>query len=585
MNTPLASRTKPTAARPRALLPVMLAILALTGCGSDEDDTSTAPTALPQLSAAQAGTLSGDCASLATKLNSLSNISVTAVTTIAAGGLKIGGQDIAEHCQVTALTESRTSPVDGQAYAIRFEMRLPKAWNGRFFHQGNGGLDGSVLAATGASGGGPLTHALAQGFAVLSSDAGHTAAQNPAFGIDPQARLNYGYQAAATLTPIAHAIIQTAYGRNADRAYFGGCSNGGRHAMVAAARMPESYDGYLVGAPGFNLPKAATANIYKGQRYAMVASSPTTDLSTAITTAERKVVADAVLAKCDALDGATDGLVQDTDACQAAFQWDRDVPTCSGSTRDGTCLTAAQKTAIAPIFSGAVDSSGKAFYARFPFDPGYAGSGIPSWAFTAPSQRDAVAIAFTFKTPPDNPVGFDGVNFALNANIDTLLQQIEATNATYTESSMAFMTPPSPTDLSKLKNRGAKMMVYHGVSDPIFSVEDTTTWYKALAAANSGDASNFARFFRVPGMGHCSGGPATDQFDAVSALVKWVEQGQAPDSLIAKARGTGNAGGVNADVPSTWAVDRSRPLCAWPKVARYKGTGSLDDAGSFECRS
>ncbi|MCK6401365.1 MAG: tannase/feruloyl esterase family alpha/beta hydrolase [Sphaerotilus natans subsp. sulfidivorans] len=585
MKTPLASWTKPAAARPRALLPVMLAILALTGCGSDEDDTATTPTALPQLSAAQAGTLSGDCASLAAKLNSLSNISVTAVNTIAAGALKVGGQDIAEHCQVSALTESRTSAVDGQNYAIRFEMRLPKTWNGRFFHQGNGGLDGSVLAATGASGGGPLTHALAQGFAVLSSDAGHTSAQNPAFGIDPQARLNYGYQAAAKLTPIARAIILAAYDRQADRAYFGGCSNGGRHAMVAASRMPESYDGYLVGAPGFNLPKAAVANIYKGQRYAMVASSPTTDLSTAITAAERKVVADAVLAKCDALDGATDGLVQDTDACQTAFQWERDVPGCSGNTRDGTCLTAAQKTAIAPIFSGAVDSSGKAFYARFPFDPGYAGSGIPSWAFTAPSQRDAVAIAFTFKTPPDSPVGFNGVTFALNANIDTLLQQIEATSATYAESSMSFMTPPSPTDLSKLKNRGAKMLVYHGVSDPIFSVEDTTTWYKALAAANGGDASNFARLFRVPGMGHCSGGPATDQFDAVSALVKWVEQGQAPDSLIAKARGTGNAGGVNADVPSSWAVDRTRPLCAWPKVARYKGTGSLDDASSFECRS
>jgi len=586
MNTPIPSRSL---RRPAPLLPAAIAVLTLLGCGSDDPADSPAaatPTALPQLGAAQAGTLSGDCTSLATQLNSLSNITISAVNTIAAGTLKIGGQDVAEHCQVTALTEARTSLIDGQSYAIRFEMRLPKAWNGRFFHQGNGGLDGNVLTATGASGGGPLTHALAQGFAVLSSDAGHTATPNAAaFGIDPQARLNYGYQAAAKLTPIARAIILAAYNRPADRAYFGGCSNGGRHTMVAAARMPAEYDGYLVGAPGFNLPKAAVANLYKGQRYAMVATSPATDLSTAITAAERKVVADAVLAKCDALDGATDGLVQDTDACQAAFQWERDVPTCSGSTRDGTCLTAAQKTAIAPIFSGAVDGSGKAFYASFPYDPGYAGSGIPAWAFTSPSQRDAVAVAFTFKTPPDSPGGFDGVTFALNANIDTLLQQIVATNATYTESAMSFMTPPSPTGLSALKNRGAKMMVYHGVSDPIFSVEDTTTWYKALAAANGGDASDFARLFRVPGMGHCSGGPATDQFDAVSALVKWVEQGQAPDSLTAKARGTGNAGGGNADVPSSWAVDRTRPLCAWPKVARYKGTGSLDDASSFECRS
>ena len=149
---------------------------------------------------------------------------------------------------------------------------------------------------------------------------------------------------------------------------------------------------------------------------------------------------------------------------------------------------------------------------------------------------------------------------------------------------MSFMTPPNAASLGTLKNRGAKMLVYHGTSDPIFSSDDTTSWYESLRAANSGDASNFARFFRVPGMNHCSGGPATDQFDMLTPLVNWVEKGQAPDSVTASARGAGNAGGVNADVPAGWAANRTRPLCAYPKVARYKGSGSIEDAANFSCQ-
>ena len=178
--------------------------------------------------------------------------------------------------------------------------------------------------ATGSFGGGPLTSALLQGFAVLSSDAGHTLAQGgPAFGLDPQARLDYGYQAVGALTPMAKQLIAAAYGKAPDRSYFGGCSNGGRHTLIAAARYANDYDGYLAGAPGYRLPLAALANIFGAQRYATVATAdPSTPagLETAFTAAERKTVADAVLARCDALDGAADGLVQDTRACQKALQ-------------------------------------------------------------------------------------------------------------------------------------------------------------------------------------------------------------------------------------------------------------------------
>jgi hypothetical protein len=560
--------------------------LAVTSCGSDDPP-------LPQLSAATGTTFTGNCADLATPLGTFANTTITASTTVTAGTVSIGGQPVAEHCLVTGKMFNRVSAVDGATYAIGFEMRLPKAWNGRFYHQGNGGIDGSVVSAFGGLGGGPLTNALNKGFAVLSSDAGHSGSTS-AFGIDPQARLDYGYQAVGKLTPMAKSAIKTTYGKVADRSYFGGCSNGGRHAFVTASRYPTDYDGILAGAPGYNLPKAAVANIAGAQLYASLATTAAitgpADLETGFTVAERKVLAASVIAKCDALDGATDGLIQDVAACQAAFNVSTDVPTCSGA-RDGTCLSSAQKTAVSKIFSGPTTSNGTKIYASFPYDAGTGTgtvtggppTGVAFWEFFAPLNLDSGAVGQIFATPPQPFTGFNGISYVLTANLDTLVSQISATNATYTESGMSFMTPPNPTDLAVLKNRGAKMMVYHGVSDQIFSVNDTETWYKGVQAANGGDASNFARFFRVPGMGHCSGGPATDQFDMLDSLVKWVEQGSAPDKVVASARGAGNAGGVNADVPAAWAATRTRPLCSYPKVARFV-SGSLDSEASFSCQ-
>ena len=563
----------------RAPLASSLAALAvLAGCGGGGGGGSVN---IPQLSPAVAQRLVGNCTDLATRVGALANTTITASTLVAAGTLTVAGQPVIEHCRVTGQMFPRVSTVDGNNYAIGFEIRLPIDWNGRFLHQGNGGIDGSVVAATGPFGGGPLTHALQQGFAVLSSDAGHAGALGPNFGIDPQARLDYGYQAVAKLTPMAKSVIQTAYSKAPDRSYFAGCSNGGRHAMIAATRYASDYDGVLAGAPGYNLPKAAIANIAGGQLYASVATS--SDIATGFTPAERRVVANAVLAKCDALDGATDGLVQDVQACRAAFDLQRDVPSCPGA-RDGTCLTPAQKTAIGKIFSGPTTSNGNRIYATFPYDAGIAGSGVPFWEYTAPLVLDSGAVGIIFKVPPEPVTGFNGPAFSLGANLDTLVSQITATNSLYTESAMSFMTPPDPSNMSTLKNRGGKIIVYHGVSDPIFSVDDSETWYKGLEANNNGNPSNFARFFRVPGMGHCSGGPATDQFDALSALVSWVERGTAPDQLTGTARGTGNPGGVNTDLPVTWAANRTRPICAYPLVARYNGSGDIESAANFTCR-
>jgi Tannase and feruloyl esterase len=549
----------------------------LSACGSDST------TELIRLSEARSAALSS-CTDLVTRFT-FANTTVASSETVTAGTLALAGQPIAEHCLVKGSMYKRTGS-DGRDYAIGFEMRLPKDWNGRYYYQANGGLDGSVSTAQGALGGGPLTGALAQGFAVISSDAGHTGAQTTAFGFEPVARLDYGYQAVGKLTPMAKGLIKTAYGKEPDRSYIGGCSNGGRHTMVAAARYADQYDGFLAGAPGYNLPKAAVANIWGSQQLAKIMTAGATvpngsgtiaDLSTGFTAAERTMVARKILDKCDALDGLADGLVQDTAACQKTFSLATDVPTCSGA-RDGTCLTAAQKAVVTDLYAGAKTSSGAAVYSNWWLDPGIAGSGWALWKYVNSQALDPLAAGTVFRVPP----AF--IANSLTVSIDDLNAQIYATNATYTEAGMTFMTPPNATYLTTLKLRGAKMMVYHGVSDPIFSAADTGTWYDGLTANNNGDATSFARFYRVPGMNHCSGGPTTDQFDMLTPLVNWVEKGVAPDAVVATARGAGNAGGVNAEVPADWAAARTRPLCPSPKVAKYNGNGDKELAANFSCQ-
>ena len=179
---------------------------------------------------------------------------------------------------------------------------------------------------------------------------------------------------------------------------------------------------------------------------------------------------------------------------------------------------------------------------------------------------------------------FNGTTFAATSSIDSLVAKIQATDSTYVESSLSFMLPPHPNDLSVLKNRGAKLMVFHGTSDPIFSSDDSVAYIDAVRAANGGDASNFARLYLIAGMNHCGSGPSTDQFDMLTSLVNWVEKGQTPDSVLATARGPGNAAGANADVPATWSATRSRPLCSYPQVSRYKGSGDVESAANFTCQ-
>ena len=540
-----------------------------------------------------------ECAQIATQFVA-NGTRITAVESVPAG-LTVNGMaqpyPMPAQCKVSGKMNERTG-VDGKPYAIGFEMRLPVNWSGRFLLQANGGADGVVQPAYGnVVSGGATTNALMQGFAVLSSDAGHTMESGPAvglvggnlFGMDPQARLDYGYAANGALAPMAKQLIATHYGRAPKTSYMMGCSNGGRHAMVAASRYADHFDGLIAGNPGFNLPKAAVQHAWDIQAFSAV--NP--DIKAAFPPADMKLVADKVLEKCDALDGLADGMVNNLPACQKAF--DLKTLQCSGD-KTAQCLSQPQVTALQKVFAGPVNSKGEVLYSDWPWDAGVGASQIGFGSWRAWKLQGPIAglpiigvlgggsVAYTFSTPPKpvagNPPAL--IKSLLDYNFDTDAATIYATSGAFKESSVQFMTPPNAADLSKFKAKGGKLIVYHGTSDPVFSFNDTRNWYEALNRHHAGNAGSFARLFPVPGMNHCQGGPTTEQFDMLSAMVDWVENGKVPTQVIATART-----GVNPDVPADWISQgkpRSRPLCPYPQQARYRGTGDINDAASFSCQ-
>ncbi len=318
-------------------------------------------------------------------------------------------------CVIEGAANARVG-VDGKHYALGFEMRLPQVWNGRFLHQVNGGNDGDIAPAIGdphelnAYGGRP---ALARGFAVLSSDEGHNGADpanagyglgaGAAFAIDPQARDDYGYSGDATLGPVGKAIIAKFYGEPPARSYMFGCSNGGRHAMVAASRMGDQYDGFVAGDPGFNLPRAAIQHAWDVQSFETV--DP--DIKKSFSAADMALIGRKVLAACDKLDGVEDGMVGDIKACQKVFHL-ADLQ-CAGDKTD-QCLSKAQVDALTRAFGGPHNSRGEQLYSDWPFDGGMSSanwrfwkvfSGVPPWNNNPLiATMGAASLAAIFTTPP-----------------------------------------------------------------------------------------------------------------------------------------------------------------------------------------
>src|SRR5690606_23682053 len=429
------------------------------------------------------------------------------------------------HCKVSGRIGDRIG-ADGVRYGIGFELALPDNWNGRFLFQGGGGLNGSIAPPLGTTGAGDAP-ALARGFAVVSTDSGHKGEGfDASFMRDQRAALNFAHASVGTTARAARLLVELHYGRAPDHSYMAGCSTGGRETMLATQRHPELFDGALVAAPAMRTGYSNLALAHARASFARAAprdAAGAPQLSRTFSAADKALIQSGLLAQCDALDGLADGVIENVAACR--FQPARLQCSAGG---DRECLSAAQVTALTEAFKAPRDASGAPLYVDFPYDTGIVseGAGIPG--FLPADGPDSLAAVMPAAK------GFDVDAQARKVRADAV-QMLTDTNVW--------------TNLGTFVGRGGKVIYYHGVSDPWFSAWDTLDYYKRAAAANGREAWDEAsRFYFVPGMGHCGGGTSRDQFDLLTPLVQWVEQGQAPGRVLAKGA----------------TVEGERPLCPYP---------------------
>jgi pimeloyl-ACP methyl ester carboxylesterase len=455
--------------------------------------------------------------------------------------------------------------VGEQEFATRFEMRLPFKWNGDFLFQGGGGMDGFVAPALGSipSHGSSADPALVRGYAVVSMDGGHRG-NNARFGVDQEARLDYAYASIGKVTTVAKQLIRQFYHQAPQKTVFMGCSNGGREAMIAAQRYPTEFDGIIAGDPGFRLSAAAIGQAWDTRHLMAIAPKNAAGeriFSQALTTRDLDLVSKSLLAVCDARDGIADGIINNPAACH----FDPKVLSCRKGQKDG-CLSAAKVGALQAIFHGARSATGQQLYSDWPYDAGINSPGWRQWklgsSMTAtPDARNitlgADSLPGYFMTPPQ--AGFNTLDFDFNRDPQRVAE-------------MAALNDATSTMLSTFVQRNGKMIIFQGSSDPVFSANDIRRWYQELQnRAFSGDAQatrESVRLFMVPGMTHCGDGPALDDFDPLTALEKWMKQGQAPASLAASGRA----------FPGL-----HQPLCSYPRVAMYVG-GDSKQLTSYRCQ-
>ena len=500
--------------------------------------------------------------------------------------------EVPDHCEIQGIAQERVA-ADGQRYAIRFHLRLPFAWNGRFLFQGGGGSNGNLGDALGMySPAAPP--ALLQGFAVVSQDSGHdnTLNNDPArggtlvFGFDEQARANYGHASLPIVAEAAKAVIGKFYPARLRYSYFVGCSKGGNEGMALAQRYPEEFDGIAASAPGMSLPRAAVAEAWDTQALAATVSttgSPLTleRLASSFTDSDLRLVREAILGACDADDGLKDGIIGAFSQCTSAKVLPRLNSLRCTDRKTDQCVSDGQIAALTRIIQGARDSAGHALYSDWPWDTGIAESGWRGWKLGSPDGRPpslnvvlgGPALASVFTTPP-TPLSADprqALEFLLQFNFDRDAPKIYATQTDFPHSAWDDVSARS-TNLDAFRARHGRLIVPHGVSDPVFSINDTLAWWREVDQRAGGRAAEFVRVFPVPGMNHCAGGAATDGYDVLPVLMQWVERGQAPEKMIAR-----------ANPASPWP-ERTRPLCAYPAIARYKGSGDIETAASFSCQ-
>jgi feruloyl esterase len=440
--------------------------------------------------------------------------------------------------------------------AVRFEVWLPRAqWNGKFQGVGNGANAGAISYDA-------MALALRRGYAVASTDTGHatTNGRDATWALGhPELVADFGYRSLHIATEHAKNIVRAFYGRAADRAYYVGCSTGGRQGLMEAQRFPDDYDGLIAGAP------AANWTHFEAGGHLWVVLALNKDPESYLPASKLPIIERAVNAACDAADGVTDGILDAPRRCH----FDAQSLACKAGQDPASCLTTKQATAVNTIWSGAHDSRGTMIYPPYMRGADSAGGWAAYSTGSAPltgshwEQAMGVFKYMVFENP-----AWDFRTFDYDRDVAMADRKLAQT--------MNAFDP----DLSALRKRGGRLLLYHGWNDPSISPQNTVNYYESAVArwreqegaVPANVSPDFIRLFMVPGMLHCVGGPGTDTFDALGALERWVEHGDAPDTLIASHSTKG-------------VLDRTRPLCAYPNVAVYSGQGSTDRAENFNCRA
>lgn len=589
-------------AQRRTSLPLAAALL-LAGCGGGDDppaasSAGTAPE--PQLSTqryARSGTAACDAAFFQNALSALTGNLATKVTaaevfeegTPGGGPASASNPLLPRHCIVTGTINEHTGAPNATLYGNRFRLRLPESWNGRFLFTGGGGNNGTVGTALGDLRDG--SRALAQGFAVVAQDSGH-AGSSPTFALDEEAYKDFAHESVHDASQVSRQLLQSYFGMQPRHSYFVGCSNGGREAMVTAQRYAD-FDGVVAGAPAMNIFDQWMQDAWSLRAVAEIVGTPPgtmpTSTSEAFSDAQLAAITGHFVRKCDPLDGATDGIVSNHQACQATPQ-DLLALQCAsqgGLSTEASCLTSAQVTGLRKLYDGPRNSAGVPLFTginpggvELNWRSGLLGSGaggLGSWyASTIPNLYYFGYGPLGYPgaaADPKNPALYPTAPaYVASFNFDLEPQKMSA-GRLQMHGDNVDPSAPGP-NFEAFRQRKGRMLLYVGSADASVKTPGVVSFIDRLGAQYTpAGAADMARLFVVPGMGHCRGGKSTDSFDELTPLMKWVELGIAPERITAKANATLDPANVGI----------SRPLCAHPKYAKYKGEGDVNRAESYVC--
>jgi Tannase and feruloyl esterase len=479
------------------------------------------------LAAAALPSLAGDCQSMMNL--TLPETTITAAQPVAAGEWPAGNSAAKNppFCRVAATLKPTSDS------HIQIEVWMPEQdWNGKFQAVGNGGWSGSIVYNA-------LLAAIRRGYASSSTDTGHTGG-SASFALGhPEKLIDYAYRSEHEMAVKAKAIVAAYYGREAAHSYWNGCSAGGKQALKEAQRYPEDFDGIIAGAPAANWTGRAVQSLY-------AAVAVHKDEAGYIPAAKYPMIHAAVLAECDAIDGVTDGVLEDPRRCH----FEPKTLECKGGDA-ANCLTAAQVEAARKIYGPSLNPRTKK-----PLYPGLERGSEPGWATWAGPRPLAIGLDYFRYVVLEDP----------NWDFRTLDFDRDVAKAEKLDANRINALDPN---LKPFFARGGKLIQYHGWNDPQISPGNSVDYYNSVLH-RMGKVEDSYRLFMVPGMGHCGGGDGTSTFDMLSALEQWVEGRKAPERIAASRVRNGK-------------IDRTRPLCPYPQVAVYQGHGSTDDEASFAC--